>query len=245
MTDSHSESFLFYTALLANPSTGKSPAMRIFSEASYEIEDFLGIEEAKSGLANGNTNLKKIKVLKILIKGATVEALVEILKNVGPTLSLFDESSAFIGALGRYNNGGHSYDRGVFLQLFNGTTYNRDLKGSRTRLKNPKLNICLLGHPTSFIRIIREEIENFDDGLLQRFLFCSPDPLLNELDQIRARPQPEFSMTCILYVIYKFNERAQTYIFDSEAIKVYDSIYNKFRKIVKEANKIDSFIRFF
>ena len=165
------------------------------------------------------------------------------MKNVGPTLSLFDESSAFIGALGRYNNGGHSYDRGVFLQIFNGTTYNRDLKGSRTRLKNPKLNICLLGHPSSFIRLIREEIENFDDGLLQRFLFCTPEPLLNNLDEIRARPYPEFSMTCILYLVYKLNEKKIVYTFKKEAMDVYDQIYNKFRRIVKEANKVDSFIR--
>ncbi|RNA44246.1 hypothetical protein BpHYR1_047777 [Brachionus plicatilis] len=112
MTLSHSESFIVYTALLANASTGKSPAMRIFSQAAEEIEHKLGIDEAKSMLANG----------------ATVEAIIELLKNFAQILSLYDESSSFIGALGRYNNGGTSYDCSIFLQIFNGTTINRDLK---------------------------------------------------------------------------------------------------------------------
>ena len=110
-----------------------------------------------------------------------MEAIIELLKNLGQILSLYDESSSFIGALGRYNNGGTSYDRSIFLQLFNGTTINRDLKGGRTRLRNPKLNICLLGHPCSFIRLIKEENESFDDGLFQRFLMCAPKPFLNSL----------------------------------------------------------------
>ena len=159
------------------------------------------------------------------------------------TLSLFDESKAFIGALGRNINGGHSYDRVVFLQIFNGTTYNSDLKGSRTSLKNPKLNMCLLDHPSSFIRLVREEIDIFEDGLLQRLLFCTPESLLNHLDQIRTRPKQEFSITCFLYIIYKFTERPYIYSFETDAVKTDDNIFYKLRNIVKEANKNDPFIR--
>ncbi|CAF0936386.1 unnamed protein product [Brachionus calyciflorus] len=38
MIDSHSENFLLYTTLLANASTGKSPAMRTFTDAAKKLE---------------------------------------------------------------------------------------------------------------------------------------------------------------------------------------------------------------
>lgn len=53
VTETYSESFIFYTALLANASTGKTPAMRILTRACYEIEDHFNIDYQKSSLSNG------------------------------------------------------------------------------------------------------------------------------------------------------------------------------------------------
>ncbi|CAF1002011.1 unnamed protein product, partial [Brachionus calyciflorus] len=226
MTDSHSENFLLYTALLANASTGKSSAMRIFTDAAYEIENKLGIEDSDSLIATG----------------ATVEATIELIKTLGPILSMYDESSSFIGSLGRYTNGGTNYDRSIYLNLFNGITINRDLKCGRTRIKNPKLNICILGHPWAFIRLIKEEIENFDDGLFQRFLMCCPEPPIVSLKEIRKKPSPKISIVAILYLIFKLNETPQIYKLNKEACDRYDSIYDVNREIVSLSNNVDSFI---
>ncbi|CAF1091689.1 unnamed protein product [Brachionus calyciflorus] len=226
MTDSHSENFLLYTALLANASTGKSPAMRIFTDAAYEIENKLGIEDSDSLIATG----------------ATVEATIELIKTLGPILSMYDESSSFIGSLGRYTNGGTNYDRSIYLNLFNGITINRDLKCGRTRTKNPKLNICILGHPWAFITLIKEEIENFDDGLFQRFLMCCLEPPIVSLKEIRKKPSSKISIVAILYLIFKLNETPQIYKLDKEACDRYDSIYDVNREIVSLSNNVDSFI---
>jgi hypothetical protein len=114
---------------------------------------------------------------------ATIEALCSIMKEQNCVLSLFDECSTFMGSFGRYSNGGGAaYDRAFYLELFNGSkSFRRDLSKSRTVVKNPRLNICLLGHPQTFIKAIRYEQEHKDDGLMQRFLTCCPKPVCHHL----------------------------------------------------------------
>ena len=73
-------------------------------------------------------------------------------------LSLFDKSSQFLETFGRYNHGGASYDRSIYLDLFKGRhEFRWDLANKRTVVKFPRLNICLLGHPVSFIKLMKEE----------------------------------------------------------------------------------------
>lgn len=56
------EGFVFFTALLGNPSTGKTPAMKICQKAIEKKEQALNINPESSSLVNGN-----IFVLFILI----------------------------------------------------------------------------------------------------------------------------------------------------------------------------------
>ena len=73
-------------------------------------------------------------------------------------LSSFDESSQFLGSFGRYKHGGASYDISIYLDLFNvRQEFRRDLTSKRSVIKCPRLNICLLGHPVSFLKLMKEE----------------------------------------------------------------------------------------
>jgi hypothetical protein len=198
--------FSFYTALLGNPSTGKSTALNLVTNAVYDIEKANNIEEESSRVANG----------------ATVEALIELLKQMKSIVSFYDESSSFLGALGRYNGTGSSYDRGIFLELFNmSRKYNRDLKSGRTRLHEPKLNMCLLGHPHIFVKLLSEERNSHDDGLMQRFLICSPEPLLDiTIEEMAATPKPASSLVNLLYLIEQVNQVPLTLFLDKEASSI-------------------------
>lgn len=92
--------FSTYTALIAEPATGKSPAMNIIRNILTDIDEFEGVTPKDSHIVNSGT----------------VEALVFYLEKYRSIISFFDESSQFLGAFGRYSGGG-AYDRGIYLQL--------------------------------------------------------------------------------------------------------------------------------
>ncbi len=49
---------------------------------------------------------------------------------------------------------GAGYDRSIILELFSAPKQlKRDLKGERTIIMNPRLNICLLRHPDFYIKM--------------------------------------------------------------------------------------------
>jgi hypothetical protein len=205
-----------------------------------------------------------------LFSGATVEALCSILEENNCILSLFDESSAFYGSFGRYSAGGASYERSIYLELFNGkATFKRDLKKEKTRIDNPRLNICLLGHPQFFIKSMREEQATRDDGLMQRFLFCCPKPTFFDAEEIcNAQKIPrKFSLTILMYLIKIFHEQTIReknndneikmkllyedskkekiiYSFSEEAASLYKTFYTDFRRISADMNECDVFIRY-
>lgn len=89
----------------------------------------------------------------------TPEALLDLLYDLQSIITIYDESSAFIGNLGRYSGGNQGFDRSLILELVNGpSVYNRDLKSSKKRCTNPKLNMCLLGHPYTFINMMNDKV---------------------------------------------------------------------------------------
>ena len=160
------------------------------------------------------------------------------------------------------------YERSIYLELFNGkNAFKRDLKREKTRIENPRLNICLLGHPQFFIKSMREEQATRDDGLMQRFLFCSPKPIFYEAEDIRlAQSIPrEFSFTVLMYIVKIFHEQKMKdsddnglkmsninadgekikikYRFTKEADQLYKQYYSQFRRISAEMNECDVFIR--
>ena len=81
---SQTQKFIFYTCLLAAPSTGKSTILNAVSKPLYEIEKVNGISLHESHIANPGT----------------VEAAISILRDRSYLFSMYDESSAFFGSLG-------------------------------------------------------------------------------------------------------------------------------------------------
>jgi len=89
-------------------------------------------------------------------EAATVEGMVFYLEKFTCMLSMWDEATMFVASFGRYGNGSAAnYDRSVYLEVANaGEVFTRDLKGSRSRINNPRLQICLLGNYYSYISLI-------------------------------------------------------------------------------------------
>lgn len=159
-------------------------------------------------------------------------------------MSYFDEAGIFLGSLGRYSSGGSMYDRGVFLNLWNGPNmFNRDCKGVKTRLKNPLFNMIMNAHPQTFTRYLEDEMLFECDGFFMRMLFWAPAPLFDvKSEEMRETPDPDISAVCLLYAIEVFNEKGLIFEFDKEAYKVYDAYVDIFRRMIKLANNIDGAI---
>ena len=188
--------------------------------------------------------------------------MVSILAKKSCVLSLFDESSGLMGSFGRYNPGGASLDRAIYLELFNGADeFRRDLCNKSSVVTNPRLNISLLGHPSFFIKAMREEQQIRDDGLMQRFLSCCPKPKFDSASEINeARTnQRKFSFSVLLYVVARIHNRLDgyeseepnqekptlnEYSFSKSALTEFDKTYTEYRSISKDMNDVDVFIRY-
>ena len=166
-----------------------------------------------------------------------------LLKNQKNLLCFYDEANSFMGSLGRYN-GGENYERSLFLTLFNAPpSMDRDLKSGRVRLFNPRLNMCLAGHPYSFIEMLQRERKTYDDGLMQRFLICAPLPKFFETDILDNIPKRKYSISSILYTIYTLHIDDKQYEMDEEAVKCFKEYFDLNKNLVKLSNNKDIFLR--
>lgn len=98
-----------FTLLVANPSTGKSPALALVTEALENIEEYDHVEDAKSSLVNGNfekIHLKKYILRVFFFSAATVEALLHLIGNLNNVASFWDEASTFFSSFGLYKSNG-------------------------------------------------------------------------------------------------------------------------------------------
>ena len=90
----------------------------------------------------------------LFFSAATVEALLHYVKSLSSVVSFWDESNTFVASFGLYKSGAHAmgYDRSIFLELYNAPNrYYRDLKGERSVLVGPRVNLGLNFHPESLI----------------------------------------------------------------------------------------------
>ena len=190
-------------------------------------------------------------------EAGTIEALLAILENKNCTLSLFDESSSFYGSFGRYSPGGASYERGIYLELYNTKRsfkrdIKKDMKSEKKKIINPRVNLCLLGHPQFFIKVIRDEQMNRSDGLQQRFLTCCPKPVfyfIAEAIENAQKIQPQLSIKVLLLYVKLFHtqviddnkdvpvqRKAIKHKLDEMSNRLYNKLYSEYRKICETMN---------
>lgn len=60
VSDSHIESCVLYTALVANPGTGKSQSLGFFERGLGDIDEYMKIDDDKVGLVRGMINKYKL-----------------------------------------------------------------------------------------------------------------------------------------------------------------------------------------
>ncbi len=165
---------------------------------------------------------------------------------------MFDESSTFMGSLGRYSNGGSGYDRSIYNELWEGPfLFCRNLANKAYIIQNARLNICLLGHASEFVKYMHDERTSKDDGLIQRVLCSAPMPSYIDWEEVKSarRIDINYSLTVFLYIIQRCHRRYKIniitneaenfylkYEFDNDSEVEYGKYYSKFKHLAKKLN---------
>ncbi|RMZ95548.1 hypothetical protein BpHYR1_019686 [Brachionus plicatilis] len=209
------EQCVFYSALIANPSTGKSSALSLVKKSLWELENYLNIPRNKSSLINAGT----------------VEALLTHLEGNSCLISLFDESATFMSSFGMYKNSDGKYDRSVYLELYTGPSgYDRTLSGNRHFIEMPRFNLCVLGHFSDYIDFVRQEKKIKDDGLIQRFHLCAPEPKFYQSEEMMSVPKLKYSLNVLFFIILKMNRLKVNYKLEPKAHELFCTVYDRYKQ---------------
>jgi hypothetical protein len=182
-----------WVGLVADPSTGKSPAVKkaakplieadakMFRDWQRQMADYNALpKDERAGKPPPQQKRKRLS-------DATVEAAQEVLKdNPEGVLCFQDELSGWFGAMEKYAGSGKGAmrDRSFWLETFGGGPYTVHRIGrGPTSVENA--SVCLLGgiQPAPMRRIIRDAD---DDGLIQRML---PVVLRDQTEGVDERPE--------------------------------------------------------
>jgi len=217
-----------YTTLIANPSTGKSPASELIKDSIYKLESALNVPFAKS----------------CLTQPATVEGLMHHLKNVPCMLAFYDEANIIFSSFGRYSGGNGLFDRAIYNHIFTAPQFiERDIKSVRTKIENPRYNMCLLGHPHLMINMLHLEKTGYDDGLFQRIICLAPMPPFIDAQILRNTPQTIQSIHCIFFFVHIVHyEKRRNYTFSEQTLPLFDAYFNKLSIWTQRANSCDAFL---
>jgi Protein of unknown function (DUF3987) len=186
------EAARLWIALIADPSSKKSPILRQAARPLNRIDAELARKYAQEMTAYSQLSADERKTTeppkkrRMRIEDATIEAAQHILKDSPDgVLSLQDELSGWFGAMEKYTHSGRGAgkDRGFWLQSWNGGAYVCDRVGRGT-VYIPNLSVSLLGgiQPVAMRKIIDDTV---DDGLIQRVIPVMLRPATVSRDEAR------------------------------------------------------------
>jgi len=192
------ESARLWIALVADPSSKKSPILRqaarplVYLDAELARQYAQEMEAYQQLPADERKATEPPKKRRMRIEDTTIEAAQHILKDSPDgVLSLQDELSGWFGAVEKYASGrGAGKDRGFWLQSWNGGSYVSDRIGRGT-VYIPNLSVSLLGgiQPAAMRKVIEDTV---DDGLIQRLIPVMLCPATMSRDEERPDAVTEY-----------------------------------------------------
>ncbi len=79
-----------------------------------------------------------------------------------------------------------------------------------------------------------------DDGFSHRFVTLCPEPAEIEAEDIRQAIESIISLQNLFLLVKMIHEVQRKYVFDEEALEIYDLHFNSIRKLARRANRFDS-----
>lgn len=206
--------FVIYSALIGNPSSGKSTSLNSFSRTIEQIEHHNQVQLEDSLLTNN----------------ATFDTCVDLLKRNKRLLVLNNQASEFLHYL---DNLECAAKRGMFLSLHSGSYLKHMFNLSLNSL--PAFFIRKL-------REERHSAEN--GLIMSRFLLCAPRPNFDiSVNMMLETKSPEISLVCLMYAINEIATKNEiVFQFSADAESEYIKLDNQFYEVLKLAFRVDEFI---
>ncbi|CAF1097784.1 unnamed protein product, partial [Brachionus calyciflorus] len=176
---SFTQPLTFYSLLVGPVSSKKSVCVELFKN-SYD--------SAVTTLSNyGDPDFEnsKFKLQAKANSSVTIESLLKELSNRSNLIQCWDGFSTLVSSFGMYKCGNGSFDRSIFLTLYNGQkSFSHTVKSYEFEIKDPRLCIFASGHHWKAIDMIEDENSFKGDGFISRFLICCPKPVRLKLRQL-------------------------------------------------------------
>lgn len=199
ITSEHEQPALLFAALVGPPGSAKSPLIERFTKALSERQKRCNAEFA-SAMAYWNDREdengekpEKPSLKSVIGRETTTECLLYMLPSNPRGFPLvFDELSGLFGSMNQYKRTGN--DRQIYLSMWSQSTIDQRRK---TDLKEGLPPNFVFRPCVSILGGIQPDMlgsfklqgprgETFDDGGMDRFLFCSPEPLPELGEQFRS-----------------------------------------------------------
>ena len=144
-----------------------------------------------------------------------------------------------------YRGNSGSFDRSLFLSLYNRKRWQYSLKSYRVDIEDPRLAIFAAAHLPMVIDMLEEEKTGKSDAFISRFLLCCPpranisvkdQPATNVYSELKYDLVKLFLAIRATHrdtVYYKFNERSR---------KTFSDEVDRLFKISERVEDSDSFI---
>lgn len=245
---------ILWAAIVGEPSTGKSGAVRAPAKPIYDIEAaWAPVDEAaisnwklqKAGFDHATAQAIKAGktptaidpgpcpgLRQIIINDATIEAVAQIEShNPAGCIVALDELKSLIGSFGRYAANGGGSDMEFYLDGWNGEPFrvNRKTTG---RIDIPRHAFSVIGgiQPSVLAKAFGDATE--DNGFLARFLIASTPPAEGRAPR-RGDQAVADAWACVLHSLAS-SSVGQILRLDDEAYELFEQFNDRSREAIND-----------
>ncbi len=169
-----------YAAIVAPPSSAKSPAIRAVAKPVYEAQAHLHEVYRRELKAHedGADGAAKPRERVLCVSNCTTEKLADILRDTPRGVVMIrDELTAWVGGMNQYKAGGKGDDRQFYLSAWAGEpviVHRKNQPSGSVFVPHPFVSV-LGGLPPDLLGRMRGE-RDIADGFFDRILFAYPEP---------------------------------------------------------------------
>ena len=221
-TTLHIEPTILYTMVVGESGTNKTACIQLLLDI---LDSIPNVYDAQHTYETG-----------------TLDGLVRTLNNNDScAIGLYDEISTFNDGLDKSGTG--SFDRSVYLSLFNGKRFQKSIKtASDVHLKNPRFSLFTFTQEAPLRNFVENNLSN---GFFQRFLVsCPPEIPVLMADKIAMINEDKrlINLKSVLQAIYDRCVRREEVRLelDEEAVLLYNSHHDDVQRFRMSENQAQS-----
>ncbi|QEG25141.1 YfjI family protein [Mariniblastus fucicola] len=249
---------IFWTAIIGESGTTKSPALRTVKKFFKDLEDKAHsdyeskIPQYEADLAAWKSTKKSVRgdkpveptMKRYYVDDTTMEALVQVLdENEHGVMVITDELKAWFAGFDRYVKG-KGGDAPKWLSAWNGDEISVDRKSGdkkHTRICNPVVNLTGTIQPDTLRKAVAEHVEN---GLFARLLFAYPPSYPQTWNSNKIAEEAILDMEKLVGQLISARDKSEdreTVTLDEAAMNVWERFFNENQELIHLSESEDAY----